>query len=230
MLTAVLGALNIITLWPFFPLLFLQDLNSIFFLTPTQLGNHHSPLPAYLDVEAWHEYSLQPQGCEGLGWLAPVVPPKLTPPISHDVSHTRRGPRRDDRWEKEEDGLDTTLPWLTVPTHLKPMLSPHLRRTLPALRTTCPRERRTQTATIPVHTTRTNTTGVELALRALAPSTLHISRRNRVHIPPEVLFCHITRVMREVGGPGAVFLPMTEAKGGMGQWDDGGLLNFHFPQ
>ncbi|KAJ7914487.1 hypothetical protein B0H13DRAFT_1872875 [Mycena leptocephala] len=120
--------------------------------------------------------------------------PKLTPPTSHDVSPTRRGPRRDNRWEKEEGGLGTTLLWLTVLAHLKPALSPHLRRTLPALCTPCPHEHRTQTAPVAVHATQKNTTGVELALRALAPSTLHISRRNRV------LFRHITRAMREVGG------------------------------
>jgi hypothetical protein len=71
---------------------------------------------------------------------------------------------------------------LTVLAHLKPALSPHLRRTLPALRTPCPHEHRTLTAPVAVHATQKNTTGVELALRALAPSTLHISRRNRVRV------------------------------------------------
>ncbi|KAJ6540778.1 hypothetical protein B0H19DRAFT_1078179 [Mycena capillaripes] len=238
-LTAVLGALNIIKLWP--------TSTPHVFLAHTQLGNRHSLLPAYLDVEGFNlkpstkfEYLLHPHGCEGLGQLAPCLSPdfacgawdetSVVPPQAH-VGHvtrripTRRGPRRDNRWEKEEDGLGTTLPWLTVLAHLKLAFSPHPRRTLPALRTRCSREHRTQTAPIAVHTTRTNTTGVEPALRALAPSTLHILRRNRRHVPllaaglrpvgsckpspsvcvlqfefpPEVLFRHTTRSTHEVG-------------------------------
>ncbi|KAJ6592410.1 hypothetical protein B0H19DRAFT_1364950 [Mycena capillaripes] len=72
---------------------------------------------------------------------------------------------------------------LTVLARVKPAFSPHTRHNLPALRMTCSREHRSQTAPIAVRTTRTNTTGGELALRALAPSTLHILRRNRRHVP-----------------------------------------------
>jgi hypothetical protein len=178
-------------------------------------------------------------------------------PRAEGHNETTDGKRRRMGWVRHFRGTlfstDLIPSMLTVLAHLKPALSPHPRRTLPALRTTYPRERRTQTAPIAVHTTRTNTTGVELALCALAPSTLHISRRNRVRV------CFTVRISsrgmhRPFVAPGmrntviarcrsyfaisrarcvksgAIFLQMTKAKGGMGQWDDVGPLNFHFPQ
>ncbi|KAJ6556112.1 hypothetical protein B0H19DRAFT_1071244 [Mycena capillaripes] len=187
------------------------------------------------------ESSLHLQGREGLGQLASCLfpdfargawnetsssHPKLTSATSHDVSSTRRGPRRDNRWKRRRMGwVRNFRAHPPRPSHDVSMRVSH------------------QTAPIAVHITRTNTTDVELALRALAPSALHISRRNRRHVPQPVAGLRpigsckpspsesyfATRHARRVK-LGAVFLQMTEAKGGMGQWDDVVLLNSHFTQ
>ncbi|KAJ6548508.1 hypothetical protein B0H19DRAFT_1265332 [Mycena capillaripes] len=266
-LTVVLGASNIIKLWPVGRFSSLTHLQA-----PDRNGGAASPLksssstasinstpllPATIATKsrvkpinsssqpslASAGYSLHPQGREGLVGLALFVPrmgrdigPKLKSATSHDVSLTRRGPRRVNPWEKEEDGLGTTLlclrsllirgspsPPFAGRVHASVVSKPHpspyisLRRT----QRVCPRTLyiahiASQSSTCTTASCWTTATWVMQAfpVRAL-----------QFESPPEVLFRPITHAMREVGGG---LLADDRSEGWDGTMNDVGLLNFYF--